>query len=81
MINEPAPFTGFNIRIPSKIPINGRGFIHQGSGLSPKPSTIRVWATIVLAGNYTTMLEVIPLGSHTIQGTMPSGLGFSGLRA
>ena len=33
MINKPAPFKGLNIRIPIRIPIKGRGFINQGSGL------------------------------------------------
>ena len=27
MINQPSPFKGLNIRIPSMIPIEGRGFI------------------------------------------------------
>ena len=30
---NPAPFKGFNIRIPIIIPIKGRGLINQGSGL------------------------------------------------
>ena len=34
MINEPPVFKGLNIRIPIIIPIKGRGFINQGSGLS-----------------------------------------------
>ena len=33
MINKPPPFKGLNIRIPIIIPIKGRGFINQGSGL------------------------------------------------
>ena len=33
MINKPPPFKGLNIRIPTIIPIKGRGFINQGSGL------------------------------------------------
>ena len=33
MINKPPPFKGLNIRIPSIIPIKGRGFINQGSAL------------------------------------------------
>ena len=33
MINEPPPFKGRNMRIPATIPIKGRGFINQGSGL------------------------------------------------
>ena len=33
MINEPSPFTGLNIRMPITIPIKGRKFINQGSGL------------------------------------------------
>ena len=33
MINKPAAFKGLNIRIPSIIPIEGRGFINRGSGL------------------------------------------------
>ena len=33
MINKPPPFKGRNIRIPIRIPIEGRGFIHQGSTL------------------------------------------------
>ena len=31
MINKPPPFKGLNIRIPSIIPILGRGFINHGS--------------------------------------------------
>ena len=31
MINEPPPFKGLTIRIPIIIPIQGRGFINQGS--------------------------------------------------
>ena len=33
MMNNP-PLKGLNIRIPVTIPIKGRGFINQGSGLS-----------------------------------------------
>ena len=33
MINKPSPFKGLNIRIPSIIPVKGRGGINQGSGL------------------------------------------------
>ena len=33
MINKSLPFKGFNVRIPSRIPIKGREFINQGSGL------------------------------------------------
>ena len=34
MMNKPLPFKGLNIRIPSIIPIEGRGF--KGSGIAPK---------------------------------------------
>ena len=33
MIDKPPPPKGLNIRIPIIIPIKGRGFINQGSGL------------------------------------------------
>ena len=33
MINNPPPFKGLNIRLPTRIPIRGRGFINQGSTL------------------------------------------------
>ena len=33
MINKPLPLKGLNIRIPIIIPVKGRGFINQGSGL------------------------------------------------
>ena len=33
MISKPPPFKGLNIQIPIIIPIKGRGFINQGSGL------------------------------------------------
>ena len=33
MINEPPPFQGRNIRIPIVIPMKGKGFLNQGSGL------------------------------------------------
>ena len=33
MIGEPPPWKGLNVRVPSIIPIKGRGFINQGSGL------------------------------------------------
>ena len=33
MINKPPPFKGLDIRITIMIPIKGRGFINQGSGL------------------------------------------------
>ena len=33
MINNPPPFKCVNIRIPIIIPIKGRGFMNQGSGL------------------------------------------------
>ena len=33
MINKPALFKGLNTRIPVIIPVEGRGFINQGSGL------------------------------------------------
>ena len=33
MIDTPPPFKGRNIRIPIIIPIKGRGFVIQGSGL------------------------------------------------
>ena len=36
-INKPPPFKGPNIRIPSIIPIKGRGFINQGSRLGGIP--------------------------------------------
>ena len=34
MINKPIPFKGVNIRIPIILPIQGRGFINQGSRLA-----------------------------------------------
>ena len=34
-MNKPPPFKGLNITIPIIIPIKGRGFINQGSGLAP----------------------------------------------
>ena len=33
MINKPPPFKCLNIRMPNIIPVMGRGFINQGSGL------------------------------------------------
>ena len=33
MINKPSPSKGLDISIPMIIPIKGRGFINQGSGL------------------------------------------------
>ena len=33
MINKLRPFEGLNIRIPTIIPMQGRGLINQGSGL------------------------------------------------
>ena len=33
MINKHPPFKGLNIKIPIIIPIEGRGFINQGSAL------------------------------------------------
>ena len=39
MINKPRPFKVLNIRIPIIIPIKGRGFINQGSGLSCRELT------------------------------------------
>ena len=38
MMNNPPPFKGLNIRIPSTIPIKGRGVINHGStlGFIPK---------------------------------------------
>ena len=33
MINKPPPFKGLNIGIPITVPIKGRAFINQGSGL------------------------------------------------
>ena len=41
MINEPPRFKGLNIRIPTIIPIQGRGFINQGSTLGDLPA--QVW--------------------------------------
>ena len=38
MINKPPPFKGLDIRIPIIIPIKGRGFIDQGSGLATSKS-------------------------------------------
>ena len=32
MINKPAPFKDLNIRIPTRIPTKGRGFIDHGFG-------------------------------------------------
>ena len=43
MINEPPPFKGLNIRIPIMIPIKGRRFINQRSGLACKLRVFRVW--------------------------------------
>ena len=34
MINKPPPFKGLDIRIPTILPIAGRGFMNQGSGKS-----------------------------------------------
>ena len=34
IINKPLPFKGLNVRNPNIIPIKGRGFINQGSGLT-----------------------------------------------
>ena len=39
MINKLPPFEGLNIRIPIIIPVKGRGFINQGSGLP----CLRLW--------------------------------------
>ena len=33
MINKHTPFKGLYVRIPMIIPIKGRGFVNQGSGL------------------------------------------------
>ena len=33
MIDKPPPFQGLKIGIPAIIPVKGRGFINQGSGL------------------------------------------------
>ena len=33
MIEKPSPFKGLNIRSPITIPVKGKGFINQGSGL------------------------------------------------
>ena len=33
MINKPPPFKGLNMRIPVVIPIKGRVFLNQGSGV------------------------------------------------
>ena len=41
MMNEPPPFKGLNTRIPIIIPIKGRGFINQGSGLIQEPMILR----------------------------------------
>ena len=41
MIHEPPPFKGQNTRTPVIIPIKGRGFINQGSGLNLEPCTPR----------------------------------------
>ena len=46
MINKASPFKGLDIRIPIIIPIKGRGFINQGSGLGQVAESInrvRVW--------------------------------------
>ena len=40
MINKPPPFEGLNTGIPIIIPIRGRGFINQGSGLTLNPKTL-----------------------------------------
>ena len=34
IINNPPPFKGLNIRIPTIIPIKGKGFINQGSAFN-----------------------------------------------
>ena len=36
MINKHPPFKGLNVRIPSIIPMKGRGVVYQGFGLRPK---------------------------------------------
>ena len=49
MINKPPSFKGLNIRIPTIIPMKGRGFINQGFTLvqtctlypSPEPESMR----------------------------------------
>ena len=40
MINKPSPFKGLNIKIPIIIPIKGRGFINQGSGVLSNQNNI-----------------------------------------
>ena len=48
MINKHPPFKGLNIRIPIIIiPIKGRGFINQGSGLMAK--RIEIWMYLLVA--------------------------------
>ena len=40
MSNNPPPFKGLNIRIPIVLPIQGRGFTNQGSGLGLKIGSV-----------------------------------------
>ena len=50
MINKPPPFKGLNIRICIIVPIKGRGFVNQGSGLTrsivPVTSSYQVRLTV-----------------------------------
>ena len=55
MINKPPPFKGLNIRIPIIMPIKGRGFINQGSGL---PGSGRILIAIKVFADVA-MVEVI----------------------
>ena len=57
MINKPTPFKGLNVRIPIIIPIEGRGFISQGSGLGEDPSLLEIRDDFV----YWLYVDVVPL--------------------
>ena len=44
LINKPAPLKGLHIRMPIIIPVNGRGFVNQGSGLFEQCGVPRIYA-------------------------------------
>ena len=44
LIHKPAPLKGLHIRMPIIVPVKGRGFIKQGSGLFEQCGVLWIYA-------------------------------------
>ena len=74
MINKPTPFKGLNTRIPTIIPINGRGVINHGSTLNPLLIHL-IFHSLLPPGPALTAARVAPVLLVRLESTPAPDLG------